>query len=138
MKFSTVLGLSAAASAVLGAYANGTSTETDIQTTVVTITSCSEDKCDTHAVTTGLTTVTSEETVYTTYCPLTAESSTYESKTYQSTVAPVYSSPVVEVVSPSSSVAAESVSVSSFEGAGMKQSPLLAVVGIAAAAAALY
>ncbi|WEJ96990.1 hypothetical protein PSN45_004536 [Yamadazyma tenuis] len=51
-------------------------TVTDIETTVITITSCVDNKCSTSAVTTGLTTVTEEETIYTTYCPLTAEEST--------------------------------------------------------------
>jgi hypothetical protein len=51
-----------------------TATETDIGTTVVTITSCDEDKCSETAVTTGVTVITSTkegvETEYTTYCPL--------------------------------------------------------------------
>ena len=74
MKFSSGVLLSAAAAPALGAssaYTNGTSTATDLQTTVVTITSCSDNACSTGVQTTGLTTVTKDETVYTTYCPLT-------------------------------------------------------------------
>ncbi|CAI5759419.1 unnamed protein product [Candida verbasci] len=51
------------------------STVTNIQTTVVTITTCHEDKCHETAVTTGLTTVTDLKTTYTTYCPIPEESS---------------------------------------------------------------
>ncbi|CAK9439516.1 uncharacterized protein LODBEIA_P36160 [Lodderomyces beijingensis] len=43
----------------------------EIETAVVTITSCSLDKCHTNTVTTGLTTVTEDSTIFTTYCPLT-------------------------------------------------------------------
>ncbi|WEJ92700.1 Flocculin type 3 repeat [Yamadazyma tenuis] len=60
-------------SQILTEGGDGVATETDISTTVVTITSCSEDKCDTTVATTGLTTVTENETVYTTYCPLSSE-----------------------------------------------------------------
>lgn len=62
-------------------YTNQTSlvTETKQSTTLVTITSCSEDKCTEIPVTTGLTvittTVSGTETVYTTYCPITETSS---------------------------------------------------------------
>ena len=52
--------------------AGGVVTETDIHTTVVTITSCSENKCHHVPVTTGYVVVTSMNTVYTTYCPLTS------------------------------------------------------------------
>lgn len=45
-------------------------TETDIQTTVITINSCSNNKCAEVPVTTGLTTVTEVDTIFTTYCPL--------------------------------------------------------------------
>ena len=51
-------------------YGNSTSTKTDIHTTVITITSCDDHKCTKVPVTTGLTTVTELDTVYTTYCPL--------------------------------------------------------------------
>ncbi|KAI3403262.2 CHT2 [Candida oxycetoniae] len=50
----------------------GFSTVTDIGTTVVTITSCKENKCTEVPVTTGVVCVTDVSTVYTTYCPLTA------------------------------------------------------------------
>lgn len=48
-------------------------TETNIHSTVITVTSCSEDKCSKVEKTTGLTTVTKDNTIYTTYCPLTTE-----------------------------------------------------------------
>lgn len=48
-----------------------TSTYTDLKTTVITVTSCHDNKCTAVPVTTGLTTVTIDNTVYTTYCPLT-------------------------------------------------------------------
>ncbi|KAL6451287.1 CHT2 Chitinase 2 [Candida maltosa Xu316] len=44
---------------------------TDISKTVVTITSCSENKCVPTPVTTGYVVVTDIDTIYTTYCPLT-------------------------------------------------------------------
>ncbi|CAI5759341.1 unnamed protein product [Candida verbasci] len=72
MKFSQVALLSTVAGSSLAVYTNGT--VTDIQTTVVTITSCEENKCHETAVTTGLTTVTELETTYTTYCPISEES----------------------------------------------------------------
>lgn len=50
---------------------NGLITVTDIHKTVVTVTSCSEDKCHATPVTTGYVVVTDLHTVYTTYCPLT-------------------------------------------------------------------
>ncbi|CAI5756944.1 unnamed protein product [Candida verbasci] len=70
-----------AAALVSSSYAITTSTQlqtiTDHQTTEVTITSCSDNKCDTtvnHAVqSVATTTVEGIETVYTTYCPLSSE-----------------------------------------------------------------
>lgn len=47
------------------------STSTNLQTTVVTVTSCTDDQCSETPVTTAITVVPEEETVYTTYCPLT-------------------------------------------------------------------
>jgi chitinase len=46
-------------------------TVTDIHQTVITVTSCSENKCHATPVTTGYVVVTDLHTVYTTYCPLT-------------------------------------------------------------------
>ncbi|KAG5420221.1 hypothetical protein I9W82_002101 [Candida metapsilosis] len=46
------------------------STETDICTTVITVTSCEENKCSEVPLTTGVTTVSEVDTIYTTYCPL--------------------------------------------------------------------
>lgn len=51
----------------------GTSTKTNIATTVITITSCSNHVCTPVPVTTGLTTVYEVDTSYVTYCPLTEE-----------------------------------------------------------------
>ncbi|KAG7664289.1 CHT2 [[Candida] subhashii] len=65
--FQTVAG-GAAASSSGESYV----TISDIQTTVITITSCSENKCHITPVTTGYVYYTSIDTVYTTYCPLTA------------------------------------------------------------------
>lgn len=59
-----------------------TATESDIKTTTLTITSCSDHKCTKVPVVTGLTTVTEGTTSYTTYCPLTgAETITKASTT---------------------------------------------------------
>ncbi|KGU30025.1 hypothetical protein MGK_03489 [Candida albicans P57055] len=74
-------------------------TETKISTAIVTITSCSNNKCHEQTKTTGIKVYTSEETVYTTYCPL---SSTSEQKTTNSVETPKSnpsnpsSSPIVE------------------------------------------
>lgn len=78
-------------------------TETKISTAIVTITSCSNNKCHEQTKTTGIKVYTSEETVYTTYCPL---SSTSEQKITSSVVVSVEtpksnpsnpsSSPIVE------------------------------------------
>ena len=62
--------------ALTSSYANSSavdaiSTYTDLKTTVITVTSCQDNKCTAVPVTTGLTTVTIDNTVYTTYCPLT-------------------------------------------------------------------
>ncbi|KAK6464257.1 Flocculin type 3 repeat-domain-containing protein [Scheffersomyces coipomensis] len=80
MKFTTSSALLATvasfAVSAQAAYSNATSTVTDIATTVITITSCSEDLCKPETVTTGLTTVTEGTTIYTTYCPLSGETET--------------------------------------------------------------
>lgn len=69
------IALLALASVASAAYSNGTKTE--YGTTVVTITSCEENKCSETAVSTGLQIVYDVSTLYTTYCPLTtSESST--------------------------------------------------------------
>lgn len=47
-----------------------TSTQTNIATTIITVTSCSDNKCSAVAVETGLTTVYEVDTSYVTYCPL--------------------------------------------------------------------
>ncbi|KAK6464252.1 hypothetical protein DFJ63DRAFT_311551 [Scheffersomyces coipomensis] len=52
---------------------NETSTETLVSTTVITITSCKENKCSVVPKTTGVTVVTEDHTIYTTYCPLSGE-----------------------------------------------------------------
>ncbi|CUM64903.1 uncharacterized protein PRCAT00002521001 [Priceomyces carsonii] len=61
---------------VLSTTPSTASTPFSISTTIVTVTSCSKDQCSTVTVPTGLTTVTKESTIYTTYCPLTSESET--------------------------------------------------------------
>ncbi|CCH40878.1 hypothetical protein BN7_412 [Wickerhamomyces ciferrii] len=76
MQFSKVLGASAIAAVASAQYANVTSTAEvySNQTTVITVTSCEENKCTEVPVTTGVTVVTSTVdnvvTEYTTYCPL--------------------------------------------------------------------
>ncbi|KAG7666055.1 uncharacterized protein J8A68_000485 [[Candida] subhashii] len=52
-----------------------TETETDFYTTVITQVTCSDGTCTSAPVTTGVQIITQEETVYTTYCPLSSESS---------------------------------------------------------------
>ncbi|KAL1577273.1 Hyphal wall protein [Candida albicans] len=95
----------ATASASTSVATSGTpqETETKISTAIVTITSCSNNKCHEQTKTTGIKVYTSEETVYTTYCPL---SSTSEQKITSSVVVSVEtpksnpsnpsSSPIVE------------------------------------------
>ncbi|KAI5960252.1 hypothetical protein CANMA_004032 [Candida margitis] len=56
------------------------STNTDIKTTIFTITSCKDNSCTMVTHTTGLTTVTEDETIYTTYCPLTTSIESESSK----------------------------------------------------------
>ena len=86
MQFSSAVVLSAVAGSALAAYSN--STATDIQTTVVTITSCEENKCHETEVTTGVTTVTEVETTYTTYCPLPTTEAPKSSVASNSTTTP--------------------------------------------------
>ncbi|KAI5961674.1 CHT2 [Candida theae] len=76
----------------------GLSTATKIQTTVVTITSCSENKCSAVPVTTGVLTISEVDTVYTTYCPLPSTQAPASS-------APASSAPATNAVSPSGPVA---------------------------------
>lgn len=109
-------------------------TETDIATTVVTITSCSDNKCSKVPVTTGVTTVTGVDTIYTTYCPLTgkttdSETSTTYSKTSTKlstidvitnaiiTETPGPSSTIISSVISQSSLATEILSILTYEGA---------------------
>jgi hypothetical protein len=79
MQFSQVAAAAAIASVASAGYVNVTSTA-DVwknSTTVITITSCEENKCSEVPVTTGVTVVTETKngvvTEYTTYCPLTTE-----------------------------------------------------------------
>ncbi|ODV60465.1 uncharacterized protein ASCRUDRAFT_8685 [Ascoidea rubescens DSM 1968] len=83
MQFSKALLASTIASLASAAYLNSTLTvtNTEIGTTVITVTSCeSVTVCTEKPVTTGVTVVTSTvrgtETVYTTYCPLPEETVT--------------------------------------------------------------
>ncbi|KAH3686420.1 hypothetical protein WICPIJ_002599 [Wickerhamomyces pijperi] len=88
---------SSAAAAQVTSYA----VVSNIATTVLTITSCSDNACSDVPVTTGVTVITttvgSVETVYTTYCPLTTESEAASSSSSSSKVTsttPVSSSAV--------------------------------------------
>ncbi|WEJ96989.1 yeast-form wall protein 1 [Yamadazyma tenuis] len=108
----------------------GETTTTEVETTVITITSCSEDKCSTSEVsaTQGpvTTTVAGEETIYTTWCPVTGET------TAETTTAAVSTGETVAAESTTlatSAAAATSTSpINTFEGAGNKVgSSLLAV-----------
>ncbi|KAK6883377.1 Cell wall protein PGA59 [Candida tropicalis] len=71
MKFSTAAIFIAVAGSAFAGYAN--STVTEVGTTIITVTSCEENKCTEVPVTTGVVTVTEIDTTYTTYCPLTSE-----------------------------------------------------------------
>ncbi|CAH6723791.1 hypothetical protein CLIB1444_20S00826 [[Candida] jaroonii] len=109
---------------------DSTETATDIKTTVVTITSCKDHKCTEVPVTTGLTTVTKDSTIYTTYCPLTTETTsslgTVDVITNNIvTETPVKPTTVASVVQQSSSA----FSINTYEGAGMMvKSGLLTVL----------
>lgn len=135
MQYSKVAILSAVAGSAVASY---NSTVTDIATTVVTITSCEENKCTEVPVTTGLTTVTEVDTIYTTYCPLPSteapESSAPETKAPE-TSAPASKAPESSSAESKSTVAAESSeapSVSSFEAGAGKLQVGAALVGAAA------
>lgn len=115
MQYSKVAILSAVAGSAVASY---NSTVTDIATTVVTITSCEENKCTEIPVTTGLTTVTDVDTIYTTYCPLsTTEAPASSAEESKSTVA---------------AESSEAPSVSSFEAGAGKLQVGAALVGAAA------
>ncbi|CCG24654.1 Pga59 adhesin-like protein [Candida orthopsilosis Co 90-125] len=133
MQYSKVAILSAVAGSAVASY---NSTVTDIATTVVTITSCEENKCTEIPVTTGLTTVTDVDTIYTTYCPLsTTEAPASSAEESKSTVAAESSAPASSAEESKSTVAAESSeapSVSSFEAGAGKLQVGAALVGAAA------
>ncbi|CAK9435352.1 uncharacterized protein LODBEIA_P00790 [Lodderomyces beijingensis] len=114
MQFSKVAILSAITGSVFASY---NSTATDIKTTVITITSCHEDKCTAVPVTTGLTTVSKIDTVYTTYCPL------------PSTAPPASTAPPVITTSATS---APPKNVTVIPGAGAKLQVGAALIGAAA------
>ncbi|ODV67118.1 hypothetical protein HYPBUDRAFT_11718 [Hyphopichia burtonii NRRL Y-1933] len=78
---------------------SSSATETEISTTVITVTSCESEHCT--PITTGVTTVTEEHTTYTTYCPLPSETTTpvESSKPVESTTpteAPTTKAPTTE------------------------------------------
>ncbi|ODQ77957.1 hypothetical protein BABINDRAFT_163005 [Babjeviella inositovora NRRL Y-12698] len=79
-------------------------TVTDQSTTVVTITSCSDNACATTAVTTGVTVVTATVegvvTEYTTYCPLTGESTSPVAQQSTSPVAQQSAPPIIQQSAP--------------------------------------
>ncbi|ODV80616.1 uncharacterized protein CANTADRAFT_88546 [Suhomyces tanzawaensis NRRL Y-17324] len=80
-------GSSAQPDSVVTGYITKDATATEYATTVVTITSCSANKCSATVVTTGLTTVTEDHTTYTTYCPLTTTTPTKAATTPATTKA---------------------------------------------------
>ena len=53
----------------------GLSTSSVLQSTIITVTDCGNKTCTPHPVTTGVTTVTDQSTIYTTYCQLPTTSS---------------------------------------------------------------
>lgn len=139
--------------------APSTATVTDIQSTLLTVTSCSDHKCSIETHTTGLTTVTytidNVATEYTTYCPLSSETSSAASskhteapETIVTTTKKPYTAPtllptinvitnniVTEGVTStgSTSTAASTVGqVSSYEGGAGYAGPATGVVGLLA------
>ncbi|CUM62971.1 uncharacterized protein PRCAT00000531001 [Priceomyces carsonii] len=68
---------------------DGTATESIYSTTVITTTSCSNNVCSKVPKTTGLTVVTKDNTIYTTYCPFSGEAT--ESETQSSNPSPISS-----------------------------------------------
>jgi hypothetical protein len=130
MQFTQVLGFAAVASVASAAFSNVTSTAVvyDNTTTVITVTSCEENKCSEVPITTGLTVVTKTiegvVTEYTTYCPLTTEEETStETAKVTSTVAPTKNETTTAEVS-------------TFEGAAAKAVP--AIAAVAAGVALLF
>ncbi|ONH68104.1 form wall Protein 1 [Cyberlindnera fabianii] len=124
--FSKVVLAAAAASVASAAYSNATTVvDFSNSTTVVTITSCEENKCTEVPVTTGLTvvTVTSSGVVteYTTYCPLTSEDVT-STATEQLTSTVAHNATTAEI--------------STFEAGAVKAVP--AVAALAAGVALLF
>ncbi|RLP65529.1 chitinase 2 [Candida albicans Ca529L] len=85
------------------------STVTDVQKTVITITSCSEHKCVATPVTTGVVVVTDIDTVYTTYCPLTNSQVYVPVKTVVCTEEKCVPSPTSTAVKPKASTTTEGV-----------------------------
>ena len=86
------------------------STTTAQTTTVLTVTSCSNNACSESEVTTGVVVITTEDTIYTTFCPLTETTTATESSTPSvetTPIAPESSAPASESVpvTESSSVA---------------------------------
>ena len=72
----TKSGATVSATSTTTTAGNPQETETKISTAIVTITSCSNNKCHEETKTTGIKVYTSEETIYTTYCPLSSTSET--------------------------------------------------------------
>lgn len=97
-----------------GPYTNGsitaapvyTATKTNIETTLVTITSCSDHKCSLVTKETGLTTITNLYTSFVTYCPLSGQTTTTVTPAAPATVAPVAvpSSSAPAAVAPAASI----------------------------------
>ncbi|KAI3407078.1 hypothetical protein KGF56_000065 [Candida oxycetoniae] len=123
MQFSKVAVLAAVTGSALASY---NSTVHEIATTVITITSCEDNKCTALPVTTGLTTVTEYDTIYTTYCPLPTETEAEVAPSQPTTVAAESSS-----VAPSSTPASNN-TIAPIEGAGNKLQVGAALIGAAA------
>ncbi|CAK9441669.1 uncharacterized protein LODBEIA_P55370 [Lodderomyces beijingensis] len=70
------LSLTSLAPGAVNGASGASGTITAVGTTVITITSCSNNVCTHVPVTTGVVTVTQLDTTYTTFCPLTSEVST--------------------------------------------------------------
>ena len=82
------------------------STTTAQTTTVLTVTSCSNNACSESEVTTGVVVITTEDTIYTTFCPLTETTTATESSTPS-----VETTPIAPIAPESSAPASESVPV---------------------------
>lgn len=115
MQFSSAVLSAAVAGSAVASFTNSTATVVD--KTTVTITSCEDHVCTEVPVVTGVTTVTLDSTIYTTYCPL------------PSSVAPQSSAPASKNGTSSSAAPSSVASVSKgSNAAGLAASGLAAVL----------